>query len=44
MYKVLRDYTHPITGLAIKAGETISLNCKISIRMLTKANVIKKVE
>lgn len=43
-YKVLRDFTHPITGLKMLKDEIISLNCPMSVRMLISLNVIEKVE
>lgn len=43
MYEVLRDYTHPITGGKMYAGQKVYLSCRTAINMLLKLKVIKAV-
>jgi len=38
----LKEFSHPVTGLKIKAGRIINITCALTINMMLKAGLIQK--
>lgn len=43
MYEALKDFSHPVTGRKVLQGEVLMISCQSAVRILLKAEAIKKI-